>query len=645
MSRLKRRLCALMVLASGQVLAAKPEVIIDPGGVNPQALTVITNSVNVIATQAEDQDGGEADRLRRRARDATVAALATQGYFSAQVTLDAGTDVAGETWDIVIRPGQRATIGSVDLQFEGRIARPEHAKRVAELRKAWLLPEGRPFINADWNRAKSSLLDSVTDRDFFLARMTSSAADVDAEAARVALHVLIDSGPQVYLGELRTSGLQRVPQSLISRYIRYRPGARFEQDKLDTWQQDLQGTAFFRGAFVTVERPGQDAYTADPDAQDDPDSGRKAMQAASLKQDGGLTVGTTDPTAPKGDARVASGTDTRAPTTIDSDGEVTLPVNVRVSEAPPKALTSSIGVDSDAGLRVESQYRQNVVFGVPLTMNTGAGVDRLRQRAYLDFLLPPTEKGYKDSFGLLADRSDIQGVRQTRFALGANRLIERQGSGRVQYETRYGLLTAFDKIDIKGAERFNLPTATGTVQWLRRDVDSQYNPREGNLLVLGGGLGTTLDKGEPFARASLRAQKWFPVGQRDVLTVRGEVGRVWANDRVRVPDDFGFRTGGARTIRGQKYLGIGQRRGDAVVGAASLAVASIEYDRYFTDTLGMGVFVDAGDAAASFGSMQWRYGYGVGARVRTPAGPLFLDVAHGTRGGGVRLHFSLGIAF
>ena len=43
MSRLKRRLCALMVLASGQVLAAKPEVIIDPGGVNPQALTVITN--------------------------------------------------------------------------------------------------------------------------------------------------------------------------------------------------------------------------------------------------------------------------------------------------------------------------------------------------------------------------------------------------------------------------------------------------------------------------------------------------------------------------------------------------------------------------------------------------------------------------
>ena len=645
MQGLTRQFCFVAILASGQVFAAKPEVIIDSGGVNPQALTVITNSVNVIATQAEDQDGGEADRLRRRARDATAAALATQGYFSAVVTLDAGTDVGGETWDIVIQPGKRATIGSVDLQFEGRIARPEYAQRVADLRKSWLLPEGRPFINADWNKAKASLLDSVTDRDFYLARMAFSAADVDADAARVALRVQIDSGPQVYLGELQTTGLQRVPQSLISRYIRYRPGARFNQDQLDTWQQDLQGTAFFRGAFVTVQRPGEDAFTADPDAEDDPGSGRKAMQAASLKQDDGLTVGTTDPTAPRGDARVASGTDAKGPVKVDSDGEITLPVNVRVSEAPPKALTSAIGVDSDAGLRVESQYRQNVVFGVPLTMNTGIGIDRLRQRAYLDFLLPPTEKGYKDSIGVLADRSDVQGVRQTRYALGANRLIERQGAGRVQYETRYGLLAAYDKIDISGAERYNLPTATGTVQWLRRDVDSEYNPREGNLLVLGGGLGATLDKGEPFTRASVRAQKWWPVGQRDVLTVRGEVGRVWANDRVRVPDDFGFRTGGARSIRGFKYLGIGERRGNAIVGASSLAVASIEYDRYFTETLGMGVFLDAGDAAASFGSMQWRYGYGVGARVRTPAGPLFLDVAHGTRGGGVRLHFSLGIAF
>ena len=64
-------------------------------------------------------------------------------------------------------------------------------------------------------------------------------------------------------------------------------------------------------------------------------------------------------------------------------------------------------------------------------------MDRLRQRAYADFLLPPTERGY-DSFGVLADRSDIQGLEVTRYALGATRLQERKGAGdsRVEYETR-----------------------------------------------------------------------------------------------------------------------------------------------------------------------------------------------------------------
>src|SRR5690606_32659589 len=113
------------------------------------------------------------------------------------------------------------------------------------------------------------------------------------------------------------------------------------------------------------------------------------------------------------------------------------------------------------------------------------------------------------------------------------------------------------------------------------------------------------------------------------LTVRGEVGRIWSDKNTRVPDDFGFRTGGARSIRGYRYLSIGEHRDDAVVGAATLAVASIEYDHYFDERWGMGVFVDAGDAAESFGEMKLHLGYGAGLRVRTPAGPIFLDVAYG----------------
>lgn len=616
---------------SGEALAKRPEIIVDPGGVPPAALQAITEAVNAIARLAEDQDGGEISRLRRRARDATLAALATQGYFAPKVTLEAGTDIGGETWDIGIVAGKRTTVSSVDLTFTGRITRPEYAQRVQKLRDDWQLKAGQPFINSDWNKAKSNLLDEVSTRDFMLARMTASQAEIMADTATAALRVTIDSGPQVRMGELNTEGLKRVPDKLVQRYVRYSVGAAYDQNRLDTWQQDLQSTAFFRGAFVSLEQPG-----ATPQQAPEPNSDR--ARAPGSKD---LAAAT-----PAGDPSV-SGAVPPPPAVYDSDGEVTLPVQVRVVEAPPKRFTASLGVDDEAGVRVESLYRQNVVFGQPVTMETGFSVDRLRQRAYADFLLPPTERGYKDSFGVLADHSDIQGLEVTRYALGATRLQERKGAGdsRVEYETRWGLLLAQDHVKIDGGDEYTLPTLTATAEWLRRDVDNKYDPREGNLIAVGGGVGVTLDTGEPYTRARVRAQKWWPIGKLDVLTVRGEVGRVWSNSKVQVPDDFGFRTGGARSIRGYKYQSIGVQRDNAVVGAPTLVVGSIEYDHYFNERWGMGFFVDAGDAAESFGDMSMAVGYGMGARVRTPAGPLFLDLAYGQRERDLRLHFSLGIAF
>ncbi|WP_459615742.1 autotransporter assembly complex protein TamA [Bordetella sp. 2513F-2] len=628
---------ATLALLTGTARAEVPEVVIDPGGAPPAALQAITEAVAAITRLAADQDGGEINRLRRRARDAALAALATQGYFTPTVTLTPGTDVGGETWDIVIQTGPRAEVESVELDFTGRVARPEYAERVAAWRRDWALAPGKPFINADWNKAKSELLQAVSDRDFLLARLTASAAQVDAERARVRLSVSIDSGPLVRMGERKVQGLERVPESLIDRYVRYTPGSVYSQQKLDDWQQSLQTTAFFRGAFVSLDPSVLDtpAESPQPPAPQPGDAARPPGSSGMAAAE------------PAGDPRVSGAPGVSGAPRPDSQGEVTLPVEVRVVEAPPKRAAVSLGVDDEAGVRLESIYRQNVVFGLPVTMETGFGVDRLRQRAFLDFNLPPDERGYKDSYGVLADRSDIQGLEVTRYALGATRLQQRKGAGgsRVEYETRWGALLAHDHVRIDGGDSYDLPTATLTAEWLRRDVDNKYDPREGNLIAVGGGLGVALDTGKPFTRAQLRAQKWWPVGERDVLTVRGEVGRIWSSEATRIPDDFGFRTGGARTIRGYRYRSLGLEKDDAVVGAPTLAVASIEYDHYFDERWGMGVFVDAGDAATSFGEMDVALGYGVGARVRTPAGPLFLDLAYGQRERDLRLHFSLGIAF
>lgn len=584
--------CLLCLLGLAKVSAAElPEVIIDPGGVPPAALEAIHGAVEAITRLAQDQDGGEVSRLRRRAHDATLSALETQGYFSPVVTLEVGEDIGGETWDIIIEPGERTEIRDVDIRFRGHITRPEFSERADTLRAAWPLTKGMPFINGSWSDAKVGLLDDVSRKDFYFARYVHTQATIMADEARADLALEVDSGPRVRMGELQVLGLRRVPRKLIDRYVNYEPGRPYDQDLLDGWQQALNATTFFRGAFVTLSTE---------------DETQKVM----------------------------------------ANGEVELPVRVEVTEGAARIFRSSLGADSDRGVQVEGLYRQNVVFGQPVWIETGAGIDRKRQRAYFDVHLPPSVKGYRDSVGVLVNNSEIENVRNTRAGLGWTRFREREGTAenRVNYQMRTGVVLAYDKTHYKGADKFTVPTLLGTWQWLRRDVNDIYDPREGNLIEAGVGAGVTLDAGEPFARTGLRLQQWWPIGEHDVLSLRGEVGKVWSKTD-RLPEDFGYRTGGARSIRGYRYMNIGTKRGDATIGADALAVLGIEYTYYFTPQIGMNVFVDAGDAADSFSDMDWHVGYGAGVSVRTPAGPFSVDLAYGQRDRRLRLHFSLGIAF
>lgn len=569
-----------------------PEVIIMPGGLAPEDLSVVDAAISSVVRQADDQDSREADRIRRRGRDAVLSSLATRGYFDPVVTLEVGEDFEGETWDISIEPGELTRVQSVNNEFVGTIVNsPSYEQRLETIRQDWGLPKDEVFINRTWSNSKNSLLEAVAADDFYLARMTQSQALIDPDESTADLHTLIDSGPAVRLGHTEVHGLRRVPLSLIRRYVRYEPGEAFSQQKLDEWQQTLQSTNFFRGAFVTVKKP------------DDP--------------------------------------------TIYEEDEATLPVLVRVTEGAARVVSGAVGFDDVNTFRVEGLYRQNVVWNQPISLEVGASLGLKEQRGYLDIYRAPNYDGTVDSFGLVARHSDYSDEEVSRFALGWRRTNEFKldPHSRVEYESRLSSAIAYDEVRRKGQPKFELPNAVMTYDLLRRDVDNKFDPRSGNLIAVGLGVGADLERGDPFARTSVRAQQWWPVGRRDNITVRAEVGYVHAKTSTRIPDDFGYRTGGAGSIRGYRYFGIGEDIHKSVVGTRALAVASVEYTHYFNDTFGIAYFVDAGDAAPKFKDMKMHVGYGVGARIKTPAGPLFLDVAYGQRDRKLRWHFSLGMAF
>jgi translocation and assembly module TamA len=293
-------------------------------------------------------------------------------------------------------------------------------------------------------------------------------------------------------------------------------------------------------------------------------------------------------------------------------------------------------------------FRQNVVAGKAVELETGVRVDRLRKLGYADIHLPPDDNDNRDSFGVLAQDSDINGLGVRRLAVGAIRqktYKPTDPSTRTEYETRLGTRLAREHITIDGVDSYNANALTGTFEILRRDVNDKFDPREGNLIVLGTGLGTQIGGSNVFGRLTARGQYWWSLSKKDVLTIRGEIGKLWARDINQVPDDFAFRTGGARSIRGYSYLGLGRKVGNAILGDATLAIASIEGTHYFDERFGGALFVDVGNVAPKFSEMKLKTAVGVGARVKTPAGPLALDLAYAPENKDVRLHFSLGIAF
>jgi translocation and assembly module TamA len=120
---------------------------------------------------------------------------------------------------------------------------------------------------------------------------------------------------------------------------------------------------------------------------------------------------------------------------------------------------------------------------------------------------------------------------------------------------------------------------------------------------------------------------------------------VLAQTREGIPTDFLFRAGGDNSVRGYAYQSLGRTLEGGVASVRYLATGSAEYNYFFEGNWGMAVFVDAGDAADSPAALSPVVGVGVGARYRSPVGPVNLDVAYGEATEEFRLHFSLGVVF
>lgn len=317
------------------------------------------------------------------------------------------------------------------------------------------------------------------------------------------------------------------------------------------------------------------------------------------------------------------------------------PIEVALVEGKPKKLTLGAGVSSNNGYRAQVGYRDADFLGHGWQLNTGIQLEQKHQLFFSDVYLPPSREGHQDSFGGQVERSRSQGLTIQNAAVGVARKVQR---GNIETHLAFKLQREIYSPD--GAERQRNKALTVNWTWTWRQIDDLFNPRDGFVVStqIGGGAKAALSD-QNFLRLFGRAAWYQPVGERDVLLLRAEGGATLAPSREGIPQDFLFRTGGSQSVRGYQYNSLGVREGDATVGGRYMALLSGEYTRWWENNWGAAVFWDAGNAMDDREQFRLYNGYGVGARWRSPAGPIALDLAYGEEEQRVRLHFSIAVAF
>lgn len=541
-----------------------------------------------ITLLAPDSDTGsdEVQRLVRLAPQQIADLLATEGYFSPQVTSRL-TDIDGRPvarFDVQL--GEPVRVVDVRLDFSGEIATRD-PERTATLRERWLLTRGERFRQAQWTAAKNDLLGAVLANDYPAARLAASDAKIDPASRSATLHVSIDSGPAFTFGDLQVRGLSRYPSELVSNANLIRRGEPYSQARLSELQARVLNTGYFRTVFASVDA---------------------------------------DPARPR-----------------------EVPVQVDVTEFPSKRVGVGAGVSTDSGARLQLKYTDRLFLDRNWRLESVFRADRQSLLAQAALYFRPLSQalvfgqfdGWIPSVLVGLERTSITGEEVERIRNSVRLTTPSRINERV-----VSLSLLADRPVIPGADLNTRRALVAGYTLTRRLFDQILAPTRGYSASaeLSAGVGGALNDAQ-IARVYANGVWLHPLSDKWTVVARAQAGEIFGAGIATVPEDLLFRTGGDQTVRGYSFGSLGVPRNGVIVGGNVLAVASAELQYRITPQWGAAVFHDIGDAALSWSDYRARRGIGVGARWRSPIGAVTLDVARGLDTGETRLHFSVGYGF
>ncbi|KUZ87133.1 hypothetical protein WI40_02910 [Burkholderia ubonensis] len=318
------------------------------------------------------------------------------------------------------------------------------------------------------------------------------------------------------------------------------------------------------------------------------------------------------------------------------------PVHVKVSEYPYNSVRGGVGYATDTGPHIQGSYTYLDTFGAAWPLTVSGRLDQIQQYGQVQLSMPPGPRAWTNSVLASYTNTDVSDTRIYSARVG----VQRTRTG--QYiDYAYSLMFYQDRLKQNGAGPTMSRALVPQWAWTRRNVDDPLFPRSGNLIHAEAGFAIkNVLTDQTFIRGYARGQQYVPIGKRDLFVFRAELGGVFTSgSSTGVPASLLFRAGGSNSVRGYGYQSIGNSVAGSVLPTKYLTTGTAEYQHWFNRDWGAATFFDVGTATDAWGEKVFYKGVGIGARWRSPVGPINVDLAYGLRNHSVRPYLTLGVAF
>lgn len=570
-----------------QVFSYTPTLTVEGGD---EQLEAVARSSSLLFTYiAEPLDSVGVLFTRARAdRQRIGRALNALGYFGPRVTVTiAGNgidDIAVEDAlaakppegkipvEVTVVPGPLFTFGVIAVSATPG-ASPAPLTELPEDTTG--LIKGGPARSAEVAAANERLVQALREQGYALATVVGREAVADHLTSTLDVTFRVDPGMKAAFGPVAVKGTEHMDPAFLQGLATFAPGDPFKAATLVDYRAELDRLLVFNSVAI------EEAKSLDPEGR--------------------------------------------------------LPITVAVSERPLRVVGVSASWSTLEGAALGGYWVHRNLWGEAEQLRIEATSSRLLMNAVNDYeyglsatLTKPAFPTKRDDLILTAAAKRERPDAYDRDAALLDARIRRRFSKTLRGEMGLSFIQSreTDALGTRDRTTIQIPVAANY-----DERDNILDPTRGLRLAVGFQpiINVTRGSGVAARMDAAGATYWRLADDGEtILAARLGLGATLAGDTTDLPVDLRFFAGGGGSVRGYEYQALSPRNAvNQIVGGRSLAEGSVELRSWLWDDIGVAAFVDAGSASsANFPDLEdVGVGVGVGARYRTPVGPVRLDVA------------------